>query len=257
MNVETATAAAKKRDSEKGNSPEKKALTKDEYVLMSDLKEAVTECIKDDLKKAVKEAVNECIKTSLTEVKTGIEQVNSKLTNAESMFVDMKGKVDDHDAKINIHKECLDSHSKKLIAQKHNEEMMKKQNAKLDQQEFTLKQLQDELAELKDPLQADKNTRDGSTSTMASRKQSNAKDPCVYNEQDVKEVATKMELIIQGRVESTEEAVNEIMSQVDGDFKPSIVKPKNLKNITKVMLDFHDKDVLHMCRWEMIDRDND
>ena len=23
------------------------------------------------------------------------------------------------------------------------------------------------------------------------------------------------------------------------------------------MLDFHDKDVLHMCRWEMIDRDND
>ena len=66
-----------------------------------------------------------------------------------------------------------------------------------------------------------------------------------------------MELIIQARVEKTEETVSDIMMQVQREYKPRIVKPKNGKNTTKVMLDFHDKDVRNMCRWEMIDRDND
>ena len=65
-----------------------------------------------------------------------------------------------------------------------------------------------------------------------------------------------MELIIRGRGENTEGAVNEIMKQVEGDYKPSVVKPKHGKNITKVMLDFHDKDFRNMCWWEMIDRDD-
>ena len=108
------------------------------------------------------------------------------------MFVEMKAIIDDHDATIGIHKVVTDSHAKELVEQKtRNDEMMKKQNEKPDKQESTLKQLQDELAEVKDQLQADKNTRDGSTSTMASSKQSGAKDPCAHNEQDVKEVATK------------------------------------------------------------------
>ena len=70
-------------------------------------------------------------------------------------------------------------------------------------------------------------------------------------------MATKKELIIQGRVENTEEVVSNIMGQVNGEYKPNIMEPRDGKNIAKVMLDLHGKDVRNMCWWEMIDRDND
>ena len=75
MDVDAATAAAnKKRESETGNSPEKKAFNTDQFVLMSDLKEAVAGCTKDDLKEVMKEVVNECMQANLTEVKSGLKK---------------------------------------------------------------------------------------------------------------------------------------------------------------------------------------
>ena len=38
------------------------------------------------------------------------------------------------------------------------------------------------------------------------------------------------------------------MMQVESDYKPNIVKPKHGKNITRVMLFFHDKDVRNVCQ---------
>ena len=75
MDVDAATAAAnKKRGSDTGINPEKKVPTKDQLVLMSDLKGAVAECMKDGLKEVMKDVVNECMQANLTEVKSGLKK---------------------------------------------------------------------------------------------------------------------------------------------------------------------------------------
>ena len=106
------------------------------------------------------------MKEIVARVEEAIKEMNRKLNFVKTWGTKMQATIEYHDEKI------------------------EEQEKRLDDHEATLKHLQGEVAEVKDQLQA-KNNGDGSTSTMASSKQSSAKDPCAYKEQDVREVATK------------------------------------------------------------------
>ena len=120
----------------------------------------------------------------------------------------------------------------------------------------TLKQLQDELAEVKDQ-QASKNSGGDPTATATEKKVSPNK-PCMYSDRDVAAIASKLQLIIQGPLGNNEEAVKEIVSELHGKYKYRIVPvgTKSGKVVSKIMLEFEDKDARNMCRWELIDQDN-